>query len=75
MRAADYARFWRQAERRLRYDFSELLERGLAAVIERSSGAALNTIVRNKYSEVCHGGRKFMDAIGGVILQTEDWIS
>src|SRR5688572_9528192 len=59
-RAADYHRFWRQADQRLRYDLSELLENELATVIEKSSGAALNSVVRNEYSELCHGGRKFI---------------
>jgi hypothetical protein len=74
-RAADYHRFWRQADQRLRYDLSELLEGKLATVIEKSSGAALNSVVRNKYSEVCHGGRKFMAPNGAIILETTDWIS
>ena len=74
-RTADYRRFWRQAEQRLRYDLSELLESKLAMVIEKSSGAALNSVVRNKYSEICHGGRKFMAPNGAIILQTTDWIS
>jgi hypothetical protein len=74
-RAADYLRFWRQADQRLRYDLSELLERKLATVIEKSSGAALTSVVRNKYSEICHGGRKFVAPNGAMILQTMDWIS
>jgi hypothetical protein len=74
-RAADYHRFWRQANQRLHYDLSELLEGKLAMVIEKSSGAALNSVVRNIYSEVCHGGRKFMAPNGAIIMETTDWIS
>jgi hypothetical protein len=74
-RAADYHRFWRQADQRLRYDLSELLERELAMILEKSSGAALNRVVRNQYSEICHGGRKFMAPNGTIILNTMDWIS
>ena len=74
-RAAGYHRFWRQADQRLRYDLSELLESELAMVIEKSSGAALNRVVRDKYSEICHGGRKFMAPNGVIILKTMDWIS
>lgn len=75
MRAAGYRRFWRQADQRLRYDLSELMESGLAMVIEKSSGAALTRVVRNKYSEICSGGRKFMAPSGAIIFETMDWIS
>jgi hypothetical protein len=74
-RALHYRRFWRQSDERLRYDLAELLESGRASVVEKSSGAALNTLIRHKYDEICFGGRKFLTADGTVILATSDWIS
>lgn len=75
MRTADYARFWRQADQRLRYDLSELLESQRAIVIEKSSGAAVNRVVRNQYNQLCYGGRKFTAPNGAVILEIRDWMT
>ena len=74
-RALRYRRFWRQSERQLGYELAQLLESGRAAVIEKASGQVLITLMRNEYSEICSGGRKFMTADGTVILHTSDWIS
>jgi hypothetical protein len=75
LRAADYARFWRQSDERLRYKLAELLESGHAAVVEKSSGAALETVMRNKYADGCYSGRKFLTSDGTLILAVVDSMS
>jgi hypothetical protein len=74
-RALAYRRFWHQSERRLGYSLAELLESGRACVVEKSSGAALRTVIRNEYNDICVGGRRFLSSDGTVILATVDFIS
>ena len=74
-RALRYRRFWRQSEQQLGFDIAELLESGRAAVVETSSDMELVSLRRNKYAEICFGGRKFIAPDGTVVLHTNDWIS
>lgn len=70
-----HRRFVRYAENRLQYAFSYFLQAGTAVVVETSTGHTLARIKLDTFSEICHGGRVFMNSEDKQILSVVDWIS
>jgi hypothetical protein len=73
--ALHYKYFWGHAQPRLGYIVADLIEQGDAAVVDLATNEALRTITRDKYNDVCSGGRRFIAPSGEVFLTTFDWIS
>lgn len=64
-----------QSDVKLRHAFAYLLEKGAASVVERASGNVLANVKLDKFKQICHSGRLFMDADGQEVLRIVDAIS
>ena len=63
------------AKDRLRYAFAKLLQESKVSVTEISSEHVVPQIKLDRFSEICHGGRRFTSLDDKVILYVQDWIS
>jgi hypothetical protein len=63
------------AKDRLRYAFAKLLQESKVSVTEISSERVVPRIKLDRFSEICHGGRRFTSPEDKVILYVQDWIS
>jgi hypothetical protein len=72
---ANLTRIHMHAKDRLRYAFANLLQKSKVSVTDLSSQRVLPQLKLDRFSEICHGGRRFTSPEDHAILYVQDWIS